>query len=100
MILVRDVFTLKFGKARDALAAFKDIEEAARRSGFRSDSFRVLTDLVGPYYTLVLETTYPNLAEYEKTSAVSMANEEWRQGYQKFTPHVESGHREIFTIVQ
>jgi len=27
MILVRDLFRLKFGKARDALAAFKEIEE-------------------------------------------------------------------------
>ena len=79
----------------------------SRRSGtppngraFRSDSFRVLTDLVGPYYTLVLETTYPNLSEYEKANTTAMANEDWRRGYQKFTPYVESGYREVFTIVQ
>ena len=100
MILVRDVFRLKFGKARDALAAFKEVGDAAERAGFRSDSFRVLTDLVGPYYTLVLETTYPNLSEYEKANTTAMANEDWRRGYQKFTPHVESGYREVFTIVQ
>jgi hypothetical protein len=29
-----------------------------------------------------------------------MANEDWRRGYQKFAPHVESGYREVFTIVQ
>ena len=55
---------------------------------------------MGPYYTLVLETTYPNLSEYEKASITAMANEGWRRGYQKFTPHVESGYREVFTIVQ
>ena len=100
MILVRDVFRLKFGKARDALAAFKDVGEAATRAGFGGDSFRVLTDLVGSYYTLVLETTYPSLAEYEKTSTGGMADQAWRSAYQKFTPHVESGYREVFTIVQ
>ena len=29
-----------------------------------------------------------------------MGNQEWRDAYQKFTPHVESGYREIFTVVQ
>jgi hypothetical protein len=29
-----------------------------------------------------------------------MANEESRRGYQKFTPHVECGYREVFAIVQ
>jgi NIPSNAP len=100
MILVRDVFRLKFGKAREAQAAFKDVGDAGNRAGFRSDSFRVLVDLVGPYYTLVLETTYGNLAEYEQMSSSALANQEWRSAYQKFTPHVESGYREIFTIVQ
>lgn len=100
MILVRDVFRLKFGKARDAVSAMKDIEQAAAGAGFPSESFRILTDLVGPYYTLVIETTCPNLAEYEKMSAAGMASQEWRNAYQKFTPHVDSGYREIFTIVQ
>ena len=100
MILVRDVFRLKFGKARDALAAFKEVGEAAKGMGYGSDSFRVLTDLVGPYYTLVLETTYAGLSAYEQMGTKIMANQEWRNAYQKFTPHVESGYREIFTVVQ
>jgi NIPSNAP len=99
MILVRDVFRLKFGKAREAVAAFREVGEAGNRAGFRSDSFRMLTDLVGPYYTLVFETTYPSLAEYEKTTS-SMNDPEWRSAYQKFTPLVESGYREVFTVVQ
>ena len=100
MILVRDVFRLKFGKARDAVAAFKEVGEAATRAGFRSDSMRILTDLVGPYYTLVLETTFPSLSAYEQTTADAMTHQEWRSAYQKFTPHVDSGYREVFTIVE
>ena len=57
MILIRDVFRLKFGKARDALAAWKEMAEQGRRSGAMPAPPRLLTDLVGPYYTLVMETT-------------------------------------------
>ena len=99
MILVRDVFRLKFGKAREALKAFKDIGDYAIKSGFRGQP-RVLTDLVGPYYTLVLETSAPSLAEYEQQGQKMMADEGWRSRYSQFTPFVESGYREIFNIVE
>ena len=99
MILVRDVFKLKFGKARDALAAFKDISGAGRAAGtFGASSMRILTDLVGPYYTMVFETTHADLATYERESQKGMNNPEWRAAYQKFVPLVESGYREVFTI--
>jgi hypothetical protein len=100
MILIRDVFRLKFGKTRDALAAFKDISDQATRTGYGAGGMRILTDLVGPYYTLVLETTAENLAAYEQQARQIMGDPDWRQRYEKFTPHVESGYREIFNIVQ
>jgi hypothetical protein len=100
MILVRDVFRLKFGKARDALAAFNEVGKQAMGAGFGTNQFRILTDLVGPYYTLVLEAQYESLGAYEETGKKMMAETKWREAYQKFTPHVESGYREIFTIVQ
>jgi hypothetical protein len=100
MILVRDVFQLKFGQAREAIAAFKSVGNVARGAGFGSDSFRLLTDLVGPHYTLVLEATYASLSAYEEAGKKIMGNQDWRDAYQKFVPHVESGRREIFNIVQ
>ena len=100
MIVVRDVFRLKFGAAREALAAFNEIGEVAKKSGFAEGSFRVLTDLVGSYYTLVLETTHQSLADYERMSRTGMSDEGWRAAYKKFTPHVESGYREILSVVQ
>ena len=100
MILVRDVFRVQFGKMCEALAAFRAVGKVAQSGGYGNESLRVLTDLVGPFYTLVLETTYPNLTAYEQMGVKSMGNEEWRAAYQKFTPFVESGHREIFTIVE
>ena len=66
MILVRDVFRLQFGKARPAIALWKEGLTIAREMGVMTDA-RLLTDLVGPdYYTLILELTFPSLTEYEQ----------------------------------
>ena len=99
MILVRNVFRLKYGQARPALALFKEARELMTRFGNTTPT-RVMTDLVGPAYTLVLEHTYPDLAAWEADGRSTMTKDEWRQWYQKFTPLVESGHREIFTIAE
>jgi hypothetical protein len=98
MILVRNVFQLKFGKAREAKALVKENETLHKKYGGGS-SVRFLTDVTGQYYTFVMETTYENLAAFEKSSAEVMSVKEFGEWYQKFTPLVESGHREVFSIV-
>jgi hypothetical protein len=98
MIVVRDVFKLKFGKARDALAAWKEMGDYFRRTSNNAGQPRILTDLVGEYYTLVMETTWDNLSAWENEMQRGMHETEWRTLYQKFTPLVESGYREILTV--
>jgi len=98
MILVRNVFQLKFGKAREAKALMKEIEPLQKKYGGGSTD-RFLTDVTGQFYTFVLETTYENLASFEKSTAEAMGAKEFGEWYQKFTPLVESGYREIFSIV-
>ena len=98
MILIRDVFQLKFGKARDAKALMQDAKklmtpEMAARS-------RAMFDLVGPSYTLVWEMTNKNLAEWEAEMSSGMNETAWREWYQKFIPIIESSYREIFTLVE
>ena len=99
MFLVRDVFQLKFGKAREALALLQEGLDVNRRAGFGDIPMRVLTDVVGSYYTVVLESTFNTLADYERMGQETLGKEEWKAWYQKFVPLVESGHREIFRIV-
>jgi len=99
MILVRNIFRLKYGQARPALALFKEANELMTRSGNKTPT-RVMTDLTGPAYTLVLESTYNDLAAWEADGRAVMGNNDWRTWYQKFTPLVESGSREIFTIAE
>lgn len=98
MIVVRDVFQLKFGKAKEAKALLKEGMAIATRLGY--GSFRALTDLVGPFYTLVLESTFASLADYETRLKSTLGQKEWSDWYQKFLPIAEGGRREIFTVVE
>jgi hypothetical protein len=101
MILVRDIFQVKFGRMKEAKDVWKEMLKAMPASGAgRGDPGkpRLLTDLTGQYYTLVLESTFKDLAEYEAFSRKEMAAV--GSQYQKFVPLVDSGHREIFTIVE
>jgi len=98
MILVRDIFRLKFGKAREVKALMEESKKLMGAEELKNS--RLLFDLVGPSYTMVLEFTYANLAAFEESMSKSMGQDEWRAWYQKFIPLIESSHREIFTIQQ
>jgi hypothetical protein len=62
-------------------------------------STRLLTDVTGQNYTLVLELSVANLATYEANTPKLFANKDWQAHYQKIVPLVESGHRDIYTVV-
>ncbi len=99
MILVRDIFQLKFGAAGQAIELWKQVMQINRTLGYGGTA-RMLTDLVGsPYYTLVLETTYDSMAEFEKAIKEVLKNQEWRAIYSKIVPLTESGRREILNVV-
>ncbi len=98
MILVRDVFQLKFGKARDALTMFEEGKKYMENDGRTPP--RILTDLSGNYYTLVMESSFNNLSDYEKGRTQTTDSKQWHDWYQRFSTLVESGHREIFNVVQ
>lgn len=99
MIIVRNTFRLKFGKAREALAIMKEGVTLQQRAGV-DVSQRLMTDMTGPFYTIVLELTLPNLAALEATLPKVMADKDWHANYEKLVPLVESGHREIFNLVE
>src|SRR5947208_3528185 len=99
MIVIRNVFRLKFGKAREAVALIKEGAAIQKRAG-ANFSARILTDLTGPFYTVVLELTVPTLSAFETEAPRLMADKDWQSNYQKITALVESGYREIFTLVE
>ena len=99
MILVRNVFKLKFGTSRDAVSLWKQGLAIAGSAGLKNETTRLLTDLVGPFYTLIMESTHENLADYERVAKKLRDNEEWKVWYAKVIPLTDGGYREIFNIV-
>ena len=101
MIVVRNVFQLKFGKAKEAVALVKEGLAIQRRAVTGVEfSSRVLTDVTGPFYTLVLELTVPNMSAFESYAPKLFGDKEWQANYQKLAPLVESGYREVFSVVE
>ena len=99
MIVVRNVFQLKFGKAKEGVALLKEAVAIQKRIGI-DISQRILTDLTGPFYTVVLEITVPNLAALEAQMPKVMGDKDFQANYKKMTELVNSGYREIFTIAE
>jgi hypothetical protein len=101
MIVIRNVFQLKFGKAKEAVALLKEglaIQKKAM-SGVEF-STRLLTDVTGPFYTVVLELTVPSLATFESYAPKLFGDKEWQAHYQKIGALMESGYREVFNVVE
>ncbi|HET6266180.1 MAG TPA: hypothetical protein VFG11_00555 [Acidobacteriota bacterium] len=99
MILVRNVFHLKFGKAKDGIALFKEGLAINKRLGYGGNA-RILTDAVSRFYTLVYETTHDSLSELEEGSKKMSESDEWKSWYQKVIALVNNGYREVFNIVE
>jgi hypothetical protein len=101
MIVVRQKFQLKWGKAKEAVGLLREGLAIQKRvlSGVEF-STRVLTDVTGPFYTLILEITVPNLATFEAQTPRLFADKDVQANMQKMAGLVESGSREIFSIVE
>jgi len=96
MIVIRNIFQIKAGAMKQAVALAKEHRALIERAGFTG--MRVLTDVVGDFYTLVLEIESASLQEFERGIGESFASAEWQAWYQQFTPLVQSGRREILQV--
>ncbi len=100
MVVVRNIFRIKFGKSKEATALWKQGMALAQKLELGRRECRLLTDLAGPpFYTLVFETTHDSLADWEKASKTLRADPQWLAIYQQITPLVEEGRREILATI-
>jgi hypothetical protein len=92
MYIVRDIFYLKFGMFRDAIAAVK----IATAFGLLTvEQVSVLSDFTGDAYRLIIETSYNTMAEYEQNLTQGMKDPNWQTFYNDFKPLIIRSHREI-----
>ncbi len=100
MIVIRDVFRLKFGQSKEAVALWKEAAASLRTSGYGAVNVRLLTDMAGPdFYTVVLESTFNSTSEWEKAHQAARDNAQWKALYAKIIPFTEVGHREILSVI-
>ncbi len=98
MILVRDVFQIDPEQMKTAKSEMKEHREIGKRLGYQIG--RVMTDLTGEYYTLVLESEYKNLADYEAALKKIFADAGWQKSHAKFRKMIRGGRREMYTVVE
>jgi len=96
MMLERNVFRIKFGKMKEAKALWLDMITELNTDG--EIKTRLLTDLTGPAYTLVLET------ELKDYTHLGMQMEKWKSNiraaelYRKFVEVCDSSERILYHI--
>jgi hypothetical protein len=98
MIVVRDVFHVDPEQMKTAKEIMEQHREIAKRLGYHVG--RVMTDLTGEYYTLVLESDFSSLAQYESSLKAIFADAAWQESYGRFRKMIRGGHRKIYTLVE
>jgi len=97
MIIIRNVFRLKFGEAKAVKALIPEFKALNKKHGMTGT--RALMDLTGESYILVFESGHASLADFESKLQTIFGDAEWGKLYEKFKPYIKSGYREIFTVV-
>jgi hypothetical protein len=95
MYTERNVFYLHFGKSSQALALWKSFLQTVQDN--KNDlHLRLLTDITGTSYTLVLELNYSTFAELEPSRCRLTQSVEWKEFYQQFIPLCKSSERTLY----
>jgi hypothetical protein len=97
MIVERNEFRVKFGMMKDALATWKEIFEEMK--GIKdAPRIRIMTDMTGPAYTLVLELEIRDFIQIGFKNYQWGANSKAAELYRKFVPLCESSERILYKI--
>lgn len=98
MVLVRFVCKAKFGKASEVVAGFKQSQEIIRRAVTPELRVRLLTDLSGPFDTVIQELEVESLAEWEQLRTAIFSNPQVQEAEAAMPAVIESGRTEYYTI--
>ena len=97
MYIERNVFHLKFGASRDALPLWR---EYLQRTQKRDPALhvRLMTDVSGPAYALIVEISYESFAEMDPSQCRLTNQVDWKEFYQKFIPFCEKAERTYYKV--
>ena len=98
MIVVRTVLQAKFGTAGRLAASFSEASSAMMAEAGSAPRWRILTDLSGPFDTVVQEIEVENLAEWETMRARLFELAAFRASMAQMQELVVSGRNELWTL--
>ena len=96
MILVRGVFHAKYGKGDELVQLMKEGNILWPSNRFN----RILTDLSGPFFTVVTEAEYESFSEWESDAERVFSDSRFGAWFDRMVPLVESGSREFYNLVE
>lgn len=101
MYIVREVFTAKPGQASKLAKLFKKMSKTPGMEG------RIMTDMVGPYNTVVMEMEVESLAKWEEEmmkyrsgKPEAPTDPELAKEMEHYHEMYISGRREVYQIVE
>jgi len=97
MIIERNEFRIKFGKMKDVLRIWNAIFDEFKNVKDRP-KMRILTDLSGPSYTLVLELELRDFIQIGFKNYQWMTKDSIAKMYQEFVPLCESSTRTFYNV--
>lgn len=95
MILVRQVFQVKYNQMDAILAVLKEAMNSGSANG---NITRVLTDISGKNFTLVFESKAESLDAFWQDMQENFQDPEMMEQMGKILPHIESGYREFYNL--
>jgi hypothetical protein len=98
MVVFRSVFQAKFGKAGQLVAEFKKMSQYFTEEQVKSMQPRILTDISGPFDTVVMETTHASLAAVEQFRNAMFAMQASNPDLPRSDDLVVSGRNEYYTV--
>jgi heme-degrading monooxygenase HmoA len=96
MIVDRTVLYAKWGRIDELKEIFKGMLEAPQPAGVMGG--RILTDLSGRFFRLIVETEFEDLAAWENWRATEFSKPEFAEMFAKTADLVESGSQEFYTL--
>lgn len=97
MIVVRNVFRCKPGKAGELAERMKKMVPLSKQAG--AGEIRVLVDVIAGFWTVVLEMEAESMAAHEKLLEQRNNTPEMREAMGNYMELVEGGHREVYRRV-
>jgi hypothetical protein len=102
VVLVRTIFRAQFGKAGELVAALREgnerLDAIIRHRLETPRRWRLLTDLSGPFDTVVLEVEAESLGEWEQMRGELFQSDAFRESFPRMQALTVSGRNELYTI--